>query len=33
MNNWLEVIDKIKYFREYDNYEFEEDRPSEKGCI
>ncbi len=30
MDNWLEIIDKIKYFREYNNYEFEEDRPSEK---
>jgi hypothetical protein len=31
MDNWLEVIDKIKYFREYDAYEYEnEERPSEK---
>jgi|3_EtaG_2_1085321.scaffolds.fasta_scaffold01284_21 hypothetical protein len=33
MNNWLEVIDKIKYLREYDLYEYEDERPSEKSIM
>jgi len=34
MDNWLEVIDKIKYFREYPVYEYEdEERPSEEVVI
>jgi len=31
MDNWLEVIDKIEYFKNYDVYEYEdEERPTEK---
>jgi hypothetical protein len=34
MNDWLEVIDEIKYLREYDVYEYEdEERPSEESVF
>ena len=33
MNEWSEVIDKIEYFREYDAYEYEDERPSEKVVL